>query len=265
MTITGVVETDRSIKLMRAFCQDWLNRADGSACTAIMVPDYEVSIGGIVLSGLAEYVPATLGQLTDFAGLQITVHELFSNGDQIALRFTEHGASLKAGGNSAAWRGIALFWTDGTLLLRNVTEEDYTSRRSQLSSGVSNVVDSPAVAPWSTAVLSPVASAEAAVRSWLKEGGLTGPAVVFDDGSDHASILDVDSTAIVELFSAGEQVAFRVIQTGSYSSGLGLADSAVGAPAQLSVVGMVRVHPDGTVTGHAIRDRAGLRRALSRS
>jgi hypothetical protein len=222
---------DFTVSLMRCFCQDWLNRADPTACTAIMTDEYEVNIGGIVLPGLASYVPATMGQLEDFVGLNITVHELFTNGSEIVLRFTEHGASIKAGGNQAAWRGIALFWTDSRRLIRNATEEDYTSRRRQLTGTSPDPIDGPAVAPWSTMSASASAAAEQQVRDWLAGGGIAGsPAgsLVFDEGTDSAPILDVDSVEILDLFSAGSSVGFRIVETGRYQDGLGLPESATG-------------------------------------
>lgn len=264
------LEAGSVVQLMKGFCQDWLNRADPAVCEAIMRSDYEVHIGGIVLSGLREYVPATLGQLQDFRGLLITVHELFTNGSEIALRFTEHGASVRAGGNAAAWRGIALFWTDGTMLVRNVTEEDYASRRRQLTSGISDPVEEPAVAPWSTQPTATDPEAENRVRSWLEAGGLSGVGrgnLVMDNGDDDDAgpILHVDSTTVTELFSAGNAVGFRVLENGAYRGGLGLPEALIGKPGSLSTVGMVRVGPEGRISGHVVRDRAGLRRLLSRA
>lgn len=264
----AALEAGAAVNLMKGFCQDWLNRADPAACEAIMHSDYEVHIGGIVLSGLQEYVPATLGQLQDFRGLAITVHELFTNGSEIALRFTEHGASLRAGGNAAAWRGIALFWTDGSLLVRNVTEEDYASRRRQLTAGVSDSVGEPAVAPWSTQPAAADLEAETRVRTWLEAGGLSGTGrggLVFDNGVDAGPILTVDSTTVLDLFSAGESVGFHVLEYGGYREGLELPEALVGSPCSLSTVGMVRVGQDGRISGHLVRDRAGLRRSLSRA
>jgi hypothetical protein len=261
-----MISPDFTVSLMRGFCQDWLNRADPAACNAIMTDEYEVHIGGIVLPGLSSYVPATMGQLEDFAGLTITVHELFTNGSEIALRFTEHGASLRAGGNQAAWRGIALFWTDESRLIRNSTEEDYASRRRQLTGAAPDEIESPAVAPWSTMPVAASATAEQQVRDWLTGGGIANsPAgnLVFDEGSDDAHILDVDSVVILDLISAGPLVGFRIAEAGRYRDGLGLAESSIGSPATLSSMGMVELQPDGQITGHLIRDRAGLRRALT--
>lgn len=263
----NVIAADRTVALLRSFCQDWLDRADAEVPARIMSAEYEVQIGGIVLAGLGEYVPATLGQLEDFRGLQITVHDLISNGSQLALRFTEHGASQKAGGNAAAWRGIALFWSDGIRLVRNVTEEDYTARRRQLSAGVADVIDPPATAPWSTPIVGANAGAEQTVRDWLAAGGLTDEAseLVVDDGAHSTAILDVTSTAVLDLFSSGDCVAFRVVESGGYRDGLGLPPAAQGASGSLSSVGFVRVAADGAIRGHVVRDRAGLRRALSRA
>ena len=64
------------VRLAQRFTIDWLNRADGDVPPQIMTPDYQVHIGGIDLDGLEAYAPATLGQLTQFPGLQLTIHDL---------------------------------------------------------------------------------------------------------------------------------------------------------------------------------------------
>jgi hypothetical protein len=113
---------------------------------------------------------------------------------------------VNIGGNQTAWRGIALFWTDSRRLIRNVTEEDYTSRRRQLSAAAPDEIESPAVAPWSTMPVSASAAAEQQVRDWLAGGGIAdSPAgnLIFDEGTETESILDVDSVEILDLFSAG--------------------------------------------------------------
>ena len=250
---------------------DWLNKANADVCRQIMSAEYRVEIGGIVLSGLAEYVPATLQQLRQFPGLEIVVHEVISNGAQMALRFTEHGGSTQ--GNYAGWQGIALFWSDGSVLVRNVTEEDYTSRRRQLGSGAPDLLDDALFEPWLTKPQAPNPEAEKRVRDWLEAGGLSvrdasesDAMLTWDEGAaDSAPILNVKSTIVLDLFSAGDTVAFRVVESGGYHDGLDLPDQQLGKSGSLSSVGILRADGTSGITGHIVRDRAGLRRALSRA
>ncbi len=263
----AVPETEPTVRLLQRFCEDWLNAADATVCTEIMRQDYAVQIGGIVLTGLAAYVPATLGQLEQFAGLRIVVHDLVSNGRQLALHFTEHGPSVRDGGREAAWRGVALFEVENGLLVRNITEEDYFSRRRQLTDGVLDALPSALPHPWSTAVQPADPSAERRVRDWLGGGGLSTSehGLVFDEGGDYQPLLQVERTTVTELFSAGAAVGFRVEQCGRYQRGLGLPDDRRDREGTLSTVGLVRVAPDGSIAGQMVRDRAGLRRALTRN
>src|SRR6202012_1913284 len=134
--------------LARRFCVDWLDRADASVPPEIMTPGYRVHIGRAGLDGLDAYTAGTLGPLTQFAGLLLTVHQLVSDGDQLALHFTEHGASTRHGGRAAAWRGVALFRIEDGRLAENWTQEDYYSRRRQLADGPADPVPAPAISPW---------------------------------------------------------------------------------------------------------------------
>jgi len=254
------------VGLMRRFCVDWLDRADPTVPGEIMAPEYAILIGGHTLAGRDEqYVPGTMTQLRRFPGLLISVHELFTTGGEVAMRFTEHGPSAADDDRPAAWTGIGLFWWDGTRLTRNVTEEDYHSRRRQLAQRRSDPVDAPAPAPWSATPAGPDPGAEDVVRAWLAKGDLAHDgAVLLDDGwcgQPTPPLLDVDEVRVAELFSAGDRVAFHVVQSGRYRGGLPDTDGAEGLHAELSAVGMVRV-ADGTLTGHVVRDRVGLRRRV---
>jgi hypothetical protein len=255
---------DPLVGLMRRFALDWLGRADVDACAGIMAEDYSILIGGHTLAGREDaYIPGTLAQLHRFPGLLLTVSDLFTDGDRVAMRFTEHGPSEADDMAPAAWGGIGLFFWDGERLTRNVTEEDYHSRRRQLAERVSDPVESPAPAPWAALPQAADPAAEATVRTWLERGSLDG--LVVDDGwtgQPTPPLLDVTGVAVGELFSAGDRVAFQVVQTGRYLGGLPGADGAEGREASMSVVGMVTAGADGTVTGRAVRDRVGLRRAV---
>lgn len=254
------------VALMRGFVVDWLDRADAEACRRIMDPGYTAVVGGVALRGRDEaYIPGTTTQLRRFPGLLLTVHELFTSGDHVALRFTEHGAAVEREGAQAAWAGIGIFGWDGIRLTWNVTEEDYFSRRRQLASGTSDPVATPATAPWSARPEVPRPDAEDVVRRWLAGGDLTaGGRVSLDDGwtgQPVPALVAVEDVEIDTMFSAGSSVAFHATQRGRYLGGIGVADEPVGVPASLRCCGMVTV--DGSsVNGHVVRDRVGLRRDL---
>lgn len=255
------------VDLMRRFVIDWLDRADEDACRDIMTSEYTAVVGGVVLEGREEaYIPATMGQLRRFPGLMLTVHELFTAGDQVALRFTEHGASHERQEAAAAWAGIGIFTWDGQQLTTNVTEEDYLARRRQLATRSFDPVATPATSPWSASPQSPDENAEAAVLSWLTNGDLSsGGGVSMDDGwtgQPTPTLLDPYGIEIDSIFSAGRDVAFHATQHGIYRGGIDLPVETLGVKADLRVTGMVRVAPSGDITGHLVRDRVGLRRDL---
>jgi hypothetical protein len=103
------------------------------------------------------------------------------------------------------------------------------------------------------------------VRKVLEHGDLTEYAAVeFDDawtGSARARVLRPDSATVDDFFSAGEQVAFRITQSGTVLGDF--ADgSFAGAAAILHMTGLVIVRDGRIVAGRVIRDRLGLLRRL---
>jgi len=242
-------------RLAQRFTIDWLDRADASVPPQIMTPGYRVHIGDVDLDGLEAYTPATLGQLSRFPGLQLTVHDLVHTGERLAIHFTEHGASVRDGGRAAAWAGVALFRWDGERLTENWTQEDYASRRRQLADGRPDEVGRPMVAPWTQPPGAADPAAEAVVRSWLRSAVPGSDAVRWDDGHDGPGVTP-EAVQVEELFSAGDRVAFAATRTGT-----SVGDGAR-AGVRLGLAGLVTV-ADGTVTeGVVISDRAGLLRAL---
>lgn len=241
------------VALMRRYVVDYTNRHDTSVCAEIMEPGYTLRMGPHVVAGRDDaYVPAARKQFEQFPGLGLTVHEIATNGERLAMRFSEHGASVRHGGARAAWTGIGLYRWNGTRLVENWVEQDYLSRRRQLAGGPPDPVEAPAVAPWDTAAEPADPAAEQAVRGWIA-AGLPGP-VRWDDG-DPTPVLDARSTEVDELFSAGGAVGFRLSQHGRRPDD--------GQPATLHLVGLVHVR-DGQVTGgQIVRDRLGLSRAAA--
>lgn len=267
------------VQLMRRYVVDYTNRHDTAVCAEIMEPNYTLCMGPHVVAGRdGAYIQAATAQFTQFPGLGLTVHEIVTDGERLAMRFSEHGASTRHGGAVASWRGIGLYRWNGRRLVTNHVEQDYLARRRQLATGASDAVDAPALAPWDTTAAPPDAAAEEAARAWIA-AGLPGDRVRFDDGTagprldssagprlDGSAGPQVDGVAadVDVLFSAGDAVAFRVALRGRYGGGLAeVDDRAVGADATLHLVGLVRVAADEVVSGHVVRDRLGLVRALA--
>lgn len=269
---------DPFVALMRRYVVDYTNRQDTSVCSEIMEPDYTLRMGPHEVSGRDEaYIPASRKQFTQFPGLGLTVHEVVTNGERLALRFSEHGASRRHEGAAAAWTGLGLYRWNGTRLQDNSVEQDYLSRRRQLASGTPATVGAPAVAPWDTPARPADPAAEAVVRSWIARGvAAGGPAgagsttvttdLTWDDGgpgSEHAVLADAASV-IDDLFSAGDAVAFRLTCHGRYAGGLDdVTDAPAGTPATVHLVGLVHVRDGQVASGHLVRDRLGMARALS--
>ena len=254
---------DPLVALMRRYVVDYTNRHDTSVCAALMEPDYTLRMGAHEVAGRDElYVPAAQRQFDQFPGLGLTVHELVTNGDRLAMRFTEHGASDRHGGAAASWSGLGLYRWNGRKLTENWVEQDYQARRRQLSGDGPDPVAAPAVAPWDTAAVPADPGAEDVVRDWVA-AGLPGGDVRWDDG-DAAELLDGPAERVDDLFSAGDRVAVRVTRTGTYAGGLdGVEPSAVGRPATLYLVALVTVTDGEVVGGYGVRNRLDLARSLA--
>jgi hypothetical protein len=252
------------VALMKRYVIDYLQCQNPAVCAQIMEPDYLLYMGGSHLGPRDEvYIPAVVRQLEQFPGLGMTVNEIMLNGDRLAMRFSQHGASVRHDGRQAAWSGIGLYRWNGAKLTSNFAIEDYYSRKQQLVSGSSASVESPAVAPWDTRVQPLSTEAEAGIREWLQIGmSFAGHHVHVDDEAMLPSpLITVDATVVDDLFSAGNRVAFACTQTGHYLGGF--AKGTVGSPCTLYSVGVVELDANGVVSGRVIRERAGLERQVS--
>lgn len=258
------------VALMRRYCIDYTNAHDQSVCDEIMAPEYVVHISGFDLPRDAAYKPAVARVFARFPGLQLQVHEFVTNGERLAMRFSEHGAAVDAGGRCAAWGGIGLYRWNGRQLLENFVEQDFLAQEQQLATGVAAPLESPHLDPWlGTRAQAPSAEAEAAARAWLAKGELRAAANAEVDDSGYAPPmpwpLEVEAVEVNDLFSAGARVAFHVTQRGRYRGGLPGADAAwVGRAAALRCVGLVRVEGGEVRALRAISDRLGMRASLAR-
>jgi hypothetical protein len=197
------------------------------------------------------------------------VHELVTNGDRLAMRFSEHGAAPAEGGRYAAWGGIGVYRWNGAQLLENFVEQDFVSQQAQLAGSVPAApLEPPHLDPWvGTIAEPPDPEVERLAREWLERGDLRDAPEVVVDSSWYAELapspLEVESVAINDLFSAGQRVAFHVSQRGRYRGGLpGVDDARKGQPARLDCAGLVSVR-GGRVQGvHVVTDRLGTVRTL---
>lgn len=254
------------VLLLRRFAVDFLTGHNLQVCREIMSAQYVLTIGGIELRGRDDtYLPATLEQLSQFPGLALTVHDVVLAPNHAALRFSEHGASMRHGGAVAAWSGIVLFESDGRVLVSARAEEDYYGRRRQLATGRCARLEPPHPAPWDLPVVPPDPSTTSIVRDWLRSGCALDkrPAL---DGHEHlrepSRLLDVEDIQINDLFSAGSRAAFHASYRGRYRGGLQAGASSVKNPASLHVAGIADVRDGRVLTWRVVCDRAGLQRAL---
>jgi hypothetical protein len=261
------------VGVLRRYVVDYLICQNANVCAEIMEPDYVLHMGGTDLGPRDEtYVPAVVRQLQQFPGLGMTVHEIVFTEDRLAMRFSQHGASIKHNNREAAWAGIGVYRWNGMRLTSNYAIEDYASRRRQLADGVAEAVESPAVAPWDTNIGTANQNAEADIIEWVRGGAttITSDRIWFDDLpiAPTVPLLDIHTTTIDEAFSASGRVAFHVTQHGTYRGDPGLAalgapESSIGREATLYSVGVVHRDAAGHLHGRVIRERAALVRALS--
>ncbi len=251
--------------LMRRYCIAYVNCHDFSLLPEIMVDDYRLAMGEHVLTGRdGQYAHAARIQMNDVPGMLLTVHEIVTNGDRLAMRFSEHGASKRHGGKQAVWAGVALYRWDGTRLTHCSVEQDYYARPRQYAAGAPDRVDAPAAAPWDTQAQPANEHAEQIVRRWIEAGMTRLPRLSFDDewlGAPAQDVLTGARAEVLDLFSAGASVAFHVRQEGSLagpSSGSG----AAAGPCFLHSAGIVHVESGAISSGRVVRDRMGLERRL---
>jgi hypothetical protein len=237
-----------------------------------MHPDYVVHISQMDLPRDAAYKPAVTHVFGRFPGLGLQVHELITNGDRLAMRFSEHGMAPAEGHRCAAWGGIGLYKWNGEQLVENYVEQDFFAQHAQLSGAVPAApLEAPHLDPWvGTRAEPPSPEAESVVRDWLARRDLRdAPQLVIDSSWYEAlapSPIEVEKVVVNDLFSAGDRVAFHVSQTGRYRGGLpGVADARLGDLARLDCAGLARV-VDGRVGAvRAITDRMGTARVLLRA
>ena len=257
------------VALMRRYCIDYTNSHDQTICDEIMDEGYVVHISGFDLPRDSAYKPAVKVVFDRFPGLGLVVHELVTNGDKLAMRFSEHGASPGHGGLHAVWSGIGVYSWDGRRLLGNWVEQDFLAQEHQLLGEQSApALEPPHCDPWiSTRAQPSDPEALEIARAWLAKGDLrAAPQVVIDSSWYRAlepSPLEVESVAVNDLFSAGDRVAFHVSQRGRYRGGMpGVSDALRGREITLRCAGIARVEGGGIQEARVVTDRQGARAQL---
>jgi hypothetical protein len=193
-----------------------------------------------------------------------------TNGERLAMRFSEHGASPQAQGRYAAWGGIGVYRWNGRQLLENYVEQDFLAQEAQLAGGDPAPLEPPHLDPWlGTRSIPEDPEALRIARAWLEKGELRDAREVVIDGSWYEPLapspIDVASVVIDDLFSAGERVAFHVSQTGAWRGGFPRApDELRGRETVLRCAGIARVRGGAVAEVRVITDRLGARAALLR-
>ena len=260
------VNMDKFVSLMRRYCLDYTNRHDVSQCESIMTPDYTLRMGQHVLVGRDDkYIPAASAQFKQFPGLCLTVHQIITNGERLALWFSEHGASHKHDGQLASWSGIGLYAWDGSRLVSNWVEQDYYSRQSQLGGADADVVERPAIDPWGTLPIPAVANNESIVRDYVSRINFNDSTINIDDSwlrqSEQPTFAEF-SVEIDDIFSAGDSIAVRATMSGRYTGGLRDCESYQGLVVKHYFVGILNVQNNKVASGRIITDRLGLVRRM---
>ena len=253
--------------LLRGFATDFLTSHDAAEVQRIMDPAYRLSIGGFLLDGRDDaYLPATAAQLAQFPGLCVTVHDAVIGTDHVAMRFTEHGASVRDGGRVAAWGGVTLFRIAGGRLAQGWAEEDYIARKRQLKSGVCDAIRAPGAAPWDQPVAPADERTDAVARAWLARPDALHDLLVEEilvGGPGFAALIDPATVAVNAFFTAGSRAAFHLDLHGQYRGGFDDVDRAtVGTAATLRLAGLIDVQDGAVVRAQVSGDRLGLQRSL---
>jgi predicted ester cyclase len=249
---------------MRTYAYAYTANHDFSVCDDIMVPDYVLRMGPHEVRGRDEaYKPATAHQYEQYPGLGFTVHDLVTDGERVALRFSEHGVA--PGRGAATWGGISMYRWDGSRLTECVVEQDYFSRRRQLRNGALPV-EGPALDPWQAVPARANPDALACVSDWLQSGSfIDGVDVVLDDETWRPParvIVDPVEVSVDELWSAGERVVYHRIVRGAYRGGLPGLDHRQGQEVVTYDAGIVEVADDEIISVRAVTDRLGVLRRL---
>ena len=251
------------VDLMRTYCIDYTNSHDLDVCDQIMDPSYVVEICGFELARDEAYKPSVEQVYTRFPALGLVVHELVTNGERLAMRFSEHAATTD--GRLACWAGIGLYEWNGTTLTRCRVEQDFVSQARQLETGIPDRLEPPHLDPWTTTDATPPdVEAEVVARRWLGEGNLgAAPTGRIDETTLDAyqPFLEVSEVRVDDVFSAGDRVAFRAHLDGA-ATGAAADPETQGSPVTLTVVGLLAIESGQVADVRVVTDRRTALRAM---
>lgn len=230
--------------------EDYTNAHDTSVIPSILHPSYRFSAGGTTV-GYDAYVSMVQGAFARVTDLELVVHDLFTNGERLAMRFSERGSSAGPVEGYAAWSGISMYrWNGSDRLTECKVEQDFYGIRQQLATGQPGDMDPPMLAPWMTTVESSDPVTEHAARRWASS-------------ARSEDYLDVDTVVMGDVFSSGAKAAIRLRRSGSYTGGLvGVPKDRIGARAWIDVMAVVDVVDGRVSVSHVVADRSGLRKRL---
>lgn len=250
------------VTLMRRYVEEYTNAHDLEVCDEIFHPDYRIHIGGTTLEfdGYREMVRDAFGRFPD---LQLVVHRLVSNGDRLAMHFSEYATSPAHENRQAVWEGVGLYRRapDGRLI-ENYVEQDFYGRRVQLASDDAVSVPRQDPSVWATPDVAPDEITERAVHAWVEtrnEGG---------DSGEHSRIaidqvLAGSAMQVRDLFSAGGRFGVRLSVRGDYVGELyGVPEHKQGSAVALDAVAIGRIENGRVAALHLISDRFGLQSRL---
>lgn len=260
------------VALMRRYCIDYTCAHNASICDEIMSSSYEITISGRTM-GMSDYRQAVAAAFRRYPTLMLTVHDMITSGDRLAMHFSEHGAAAAAPDQVAVWSGISLYRWDGRQLLSCRVEQDFLGRDEQSQSLRTAPLEPGHPDPWSTTRDTPANTrAEQAVQAWLDlatrdwQQAVTRPGVrLLESGANLPAPLINHEVTVDDLFSAGNRVAAAVTFRGEYTGGLPGLDDAHGRTGELPATLLAQVDGDELVELKLVRDRWGLIRRLRKA
>jgi hypothetical protein len=258
------------VKLMRRYvieCADLHDETVYEKYNEIMEADYVVHMSGTNMNRDVDFKPAVKAYFAQMPGLCLAVHDIITNGDRLALIFSEHAASLAHDERLSAWGVVSTYKWNGRRLTEVFVEQDFLSRFEQLETGKPHPLPPVHLDPWVIRAVPPNTANEEIVRAWLFKGDIRNAAsAVIDDswvtGSSEPVLTEIQ-TEITDLFSAGNRVPFHIRQSGKYRGGIaGVGSEYVGRDAVLYVAGVATVEGKSISQVRAISDRWGLKTRL---
>lgn len=251
------------LALMRRYSITFAGGHDLSILDELMEPEYVVKTSGLTLYRDPDYKPTVAKIFQLFPGLDFVVHEIITNGDRLAMRFSEHGMTKDR--RASSWRGVALYNWNGERLTTCWVEQDFYARRRQLKSGEPDALDAPHLDPWTgTTSESADQKVEDIAADWLKAGDLLAAGAGWIDdapATSYVAPIDVLDVQINDLFSAGDKAAFHATFLGECLESFEGPDFA-GRSAEISVAGLLSVTDGRVAEIQAVTDRLGLRARL---